>query len=92
MVLTSAHSSGLDVLAGTGAIGGVLTVVALGFVSATIAHRAVTGTSTVTWWPVALVAFVLVENSVETLLVGGNVSVAALGLALGPTCGDQGQR
>lgn len=82
MVLTSAHSTLMDVLMGGGLIGATLLAGAVVALCVVAARPAVMTGGTASWWPLAIVAFIITEHAVETLLVGGHLTVALVGVAL----------
>lgn len=78
-VLTSAHSSFIDVLLGAGLVGltGLLMIVALGWMGT--ATRALTTRTAFGLWPLGAFTFWMVENLTETIFVSGQFAPVLLG-------------
>jgi O-antigen ligase len=81
-LLFSAHNSFIEVLLGGGVIGAALLVAFVAVLYWSAGRVAVEGDRVEHTWPLALFAFVLVEQLSETLLVGGQITVAMLGTVL----------
>jgi O-antigen ligase len=81
-ILPSAHNSFVEVLLGGGLIALALLVALVVVLYLRAAVHALRATGTTGLWPLGLLAFVVVENLTETLLVGNHLTVAVFGVLM----------
>jgi len=79
-VLDSSHNSFVEIFLGTGLPGLVLFAALIALVWVAAGRRALTGHTVAAVWPLAALVFVIVEHLAETLWVGGQLTVALLGV------------
>jgi len=80
--LDSAHNTIVEVFLGSGLVGVVALVAFVVVLSRNVGIGALTGTSAESLFPLALFAFVAVENLTESLFVGNQLLVALVGALL----------
>lgn len=81
-VLGTTHNSFIELLLGTGIVGFGLFVALCSLAWVASGRRALDGRTVLAAWPLAAVVFVIVENLAETLWVGGQLTVAMLGVVV----------
>jgi O-antigen ligase len=81
-VLGTAHNSFIELLLGTGIVGFGLAIALFSLVWVASGRRALGGRTTLAAWPLSAVVFVIIENLAETLWVGGQLTVAMLGVII----------
>jgi O-antigen ligase len=78
-VLGSTHNSFIELLLGAGLVGFVLAIALYALLWLAAGTRALSGNGPLAVWPLAVLVYVIVENVAETLLVGGQLTVAVTG-------------
>ena len=81
-VLGTTHNSFIELLVGTGIVGFGLFVALCSLAWVASGRRALDGCTLLAAWPLAAVVFVIVENLAETLWIGGQLTVAMLGVII----------
>jgi O-antigen ligase len=79
-VLGTTHNSFIELLLGTGIVGFGLAIALFSLAWVATGRRALTGRTLLAAWPLAALVFVIIENLAETLWVGGQLTVAMLGV------------
>ncbi len=78
-VLGSAHNTFVELLLGAGVVGFALAFTVFALIWIASGERALVLAGPAAMWPLAVLVFVIVENLAETLLVGGQLTVAIVG-------------